>query len=160
MAMATTPDGAGRYPLPPTARFGGQMRLAGAPAMDSLGPGRIVPSHGYEDGGRASTGGSFPHAIGAPALPPLCFPDGIASSFAPGEGGQDSCLDPHVAAAAAAETAAGAAALGHDLDEGMFLPSGGGGGASALPPLWADAGVGDAGGGGFLLESWPSKIGP
>ncbi|CAN0354344.1 unnamed protein product, partial [Ectocarpus sp. 12 AP-2014] len=94
--MATTPDGAGRYPLPPTALFGGQMRLGGAPAMDSLGSGRIVPSHGYEDGDGASTGDSFSHAIGAPALPPLCFPYGIAPGFGPGQGGQDSRLDPHV----------------------------------------------------------------
>ncbi|CAM9164784.1 unnamed protein product [Ectocarpus sp. 13 AM-2016] len=72
----------------------------------------------------------------------------------PDEGGQDSRLDPHVAAAAAAETAAGAAALGHDLDGGMFLPIGGGGTSSALPPLWADASIGDASGGGFLLDSW------
>ncbi|CAN0410261.1 unnamed protein product [Ectocarpus sp. 12 AP-2014] len=71
----------------------------------------------------------------------------------PDEGGQDTSLDPHVAAAAA-ETAAGAAALGHDLDGGMFLLSGDGGAPSALPPLWADASVGDAGGGGFLLDSW------
>ncbi|CAM9929097.1 unnamed protein product, partial [Ectocarpus fasciculatus] len=90
----------------------------------------------------------------------------------PDEGGQDSRLDPHVAAAAASaaatETAAGAAALGHDLDGGMFLPSGGGGASSTLPPLWGDASVAYAGGasgggsfsmtddsgGGFPLDNW------
>ncbi|CAN0300999.1 unnamed protein product, partial [Ectocarpus fasciculatus] len=174
----TTLDGAGRYPLPSTALSGGQMSLAGAPVMVSPGPSRIMPSHNYEDGGGAASGGSFHHAVGAPALPSLCFPYGVAPGFAPGQGGQDSRLDPHVAAAAASaaatETAAGAAALGHDLDGGMFLPSGGGGASSTLPPLWGDASVAYAGGasgggsfsmtddsgGGFPLDNWPSELDP
>ncbi|CAB1120146.1 unnamed protein product [Ectocarpus sp. CCAP 1310/34] len=129
--IMATPDDA-RCHSPPSS---GLMAVVKVPSVVSL-------INSYDDCG------GFPQAGGIPALPPsLCSPCGLFPGFTPEQGWQDSSLDPHVAAASA-ETAAGAAALGHDLDRGMFLPSGGSGeGSSApppLPPLWS--GIGDASG--------------
>ncbi|CAN0537480.1 unnamed protein product, partial [Ectocarpus sp. 12 AP-2014] len=154
--IMATPDGA-RCHSPPSS---GLMAVVKVPSVVSL-------INSYDNGG------GFPQAGGTPALPPsLCSPCGLFPGFTPGQGWQDSSLDPHVAAASV-ETAAGAAALGHDLDGGTFLPSGGSGeGSSApppLPPLWS--GIGDVsgasyggslsmpydGGSGSPLDNWYGK---